>query len=139
MGTIGGFQRSIDPAVVDPADWAAQHFGKGHSADALARQVNRLASDWLEGALAELLAQGIGSDRASCITAPAVTPRQRLFLRCFFLKSFMPARTRLRALAGPASRFDLNLRSRSLLYVTKNSLISVIRCGRKSASVVAPS
>jgi hypothetical protein len=60
---VNGFETNVDPQTVNPAEWAAKHFGAGHSADALARHVNRLASDWLEAALAELVAAGYGPDR----------------------------------------------------------------------------
>lgn len=53
--------------------------------------------------------------RRSFKHASIVADGQPPFLRCFSLNCFMPARTRLRALAGPASPFDLNFRSRSLL------------------------
>ena len=58
-----GFETSVDPQTVNPGEWAAKHFGTGHSADALARTVNRLAADWLEGVLAELIAEGYRPDR----------------------------------------------------------------------------
>jgi hypothetical protein len=60
-----GFQSSVDPGTIELAAWAAKHFGVGHSAEALARKVNALASDWLEGALAELVEQGLGPDRVT--------------------------------------------------------------------------
>jgi len=69
------WRQSIDPGLVNPADWAARHFGIGHSADALARTVNRLASDWLEAVLAELVAQGIGPDRAMVHYGPGTEIR----------------------------------------------------------------
>jgi hypothetical protein len=60
---VNGFETSVDPQTVNPAEWAAKHFGAGHSADALARHVNQLATAWLEAALAELVAEGLGPDR----------------------------------------------------------------------------
>jgi hypothetical protein len=69
---VNGFQTSVDPQTVNPGDWAAKHFGPGHSADALARRVNQLATDWLEKVLVDLLAQGIGPDRAMVHNGPGV-------------------------------------------------------------------
>jgi hypothetical protein len=65
-----GFRSSVDPGTIEPATWAAKHFGVGHSAEALARKVNALASDWLEGALAELVAEGLGPDRVTIQYGP---------------------------------------------------------------------
>jgi hypothetical protein len=64
--------QTIDPNTINPQEWADKHFGAGHSADALARKVTRLASDWLEGVLAGLTAEGIGPDRAEVRYGPGV-------------------------------------------------------------------
>jgi hypothetical protein len=66
------FKPTSIPQTVNPGDWAAKHFGGGHSADALARRVNQLATDWLEKVLADLTAQGIGPDRAMVHLRPVL-------------------------------------------------------------------
>ena len=60
---VNGFETIVDPQTVNRAEWAAKHFGAGHSADALARHLRRLATDWLDAALAELITEGLGPDR----------------------------------------------------------------------------
>jgi hypothetical protein len=83
---VNGFETSVDPQTVNPGEWAAKHFGAGHSADALARRVNQLATDWLERVLADLTAQGIGPGRAMVHYGPGCQIRlsvDGMPLRCW--------------------------------------------------------